>query len=152
MNSQKLRNLVSKEGAGVNWKYIAIVGVLAAIVLAGILAYENFFSGEPEAPAVGEAPVVEPEAPVVEKNPEGSEGSGGSTIPPQAKMESCKKCHLPTFDGGKACTDSSQCESYCQAPGGTEIDTEIIGQCYGFEEAICMQEVRDGIADAEWCY
>ena len=66
----------------------------------------------------------------------------GSTIP---------SCNSPTPDSGKECTDSSQCESYCQAPEGAEIESEVIGNCYGFEVASCMQEVRDGLADATWC-
>lgn len=62
------------------------------------------------------------------------------------------KCNLPTADAGKECTDSSQCESYCQAPSQTEIDATIAGQCYEFQTAICMQEVLEGKASAEWCY
>ena len=64
-----------------------------------------------------------------------------------------KECNLPTSDGGKECTDSSQCESYCQAPEDSEIDSSVIGKCYEWKKTIvCMQEVRSGIADATWCY
>ena len=59
---------------------------------------------------------------------------------------------IPTSDSGKECTDSIQCESYCQAPKGSEIGAKVVGSCYEFMAAICMQEVRNGIADATWCY
>ena len=44
--------------------------------------------------------------------------------------ETYPECNMPTLDAGKACSDSSQCESYCQAPKGVKIDTEATGQCY----------------------
>lgn len=62
------------------------------------------------------------------------------------------ECNLPTADGGKKCTDSNQCESYCQAPIGTEIEANVVGECFKFKSTVCMQEVRNGVADAEWCY
>ena len=61
------------------------------------------------------------------------------------------ECNDATPDAGKECNDSSECKSYCQAPKGSEIDAPTSGTCYGFQYADCMQEVRDGIADAEWC-
>lgn len=61
------------------------------------------------------------------------------------------ECNLPTSDAGKECSNSSECESFCEAPEGTEIDAEVVGNCYEFEFATCMQEVRNGIADAIWC-
>ena len=62
------------------------------------------------------------------------------------------ECNLPTSDSEKPCTDSSQCESYCKAPKGSEIGARVEGRCYGFKIAICMQEVKNGVTDAEWCY
>ena len=61
-------------------------------------------------------------------------------------------CNLPTTDSGKSCTDSSQCESYCEAPKGSAIDAKVEGKCYGFKIAGCMQEVKNGLAAAAWCY
>ena len=58
---------------------------------------------------------------------------------PSASLE----CNLPTSDGGKKCTDSNQCESYCQAPKGTEIGADVVGECYKFKLTICMQEVKN---------
>ncbi|MCZ6583877.1 MAG: hypothetical protein O6746_03110, partial [Thaumarchaeota archaeon] len=60
-------------------------------------------------------------------------------------------CNPPTSDIEKECVDSSQCQSFCQAKEGSVIGTEDTGMCYGFELAICMQEVRNGIVDPEWC-
>jgi len=60
-------------------------------------------------------------------------------------------CNPATSDAGKVCTDSSQCQSFCQANQGAQINSEEAGTCYGYELAICMQEVRDGVVDPEWC-
>jgi len=60
-------------------------------------------------------------------------------------------CNPSTSDMGMECTDSSQCQSFCQAKEGSEIDTEDAGMCYGYELAICMQEVRNGMVENEWC-
>jgi len=61
-------------------------------------------------------------------------------------------CNKPTSDAGKTCTDSSQCESYCQAPSNTSSDSgDIIGKCYEYEYADCMSEVRNGKWGGMWC-
>ncbi len=60
-------------------------------------------------------------------------------------------CNPATSDVGKECTDSSQCQSFCQANEGAEINSEEAGTCYGYELAICMQEVRNGVVEFEWC-
>jgi len=62
-----------------------------------------------------------------------------------------ESCNLSTSDGGMECSDSSQCQSFCQAKEGSEINSESIGMCYGYELAICMQEVRNGMVQNEWC-
>jgi len=60
-------------------------------------------------------------------------------------------CNPSTSDGEKECSDSSQCQSFCQAKEGAQIGIEDTGMCYEYEFAICMQEVRNGVVDAEWC-
>jgi len=50
MNSEKMRNLVG--GQNTNWKYIAIVGILSALVLAGVLACQSFLPAETKMPVV----------------------------------------------------------------------------------------------------
>lgn len=62
-----------------------------------------------------------------------------------------ESCNLATSDVGMECSDSSQCQSFCQAKDGSEINDESIGMCYGYELAICMQEVRNGVVQNEWC-
>jgi len=62
-----------------------------------------------------------------------------------------ESCNPSTSDGGMECSDSSQCQSFCQAKEGAQIGTEDTGMCYGYELAICMQEVRNGMVDPEWC-
>jgi len=66
-------------------------------------------------------------------------------------VNSAQQCNPPTIDKGAECTDSSQCQSYCQAKENSEIDSIDSGQCYGFEFAICMQEVNNGMVQPEWC-
>jgi len=61
------------------------------------------------------------------------------------------ECNPSTSDGGKECSDSSQCQSFCQAKEGAQIGIEDTGMCYGYELAICLQEVRNGVVDNEWC-
>ena len=60
-------------------------------------------------------------------------------------------CNPPTSDARAECTDSSQCESFCQAKEGAVIGSDDTGMCYGFELAICMQEIKNGVVDPEWC-
>ena len=60
-------------------------------------------------------------------------------------------CNLRTSDLGMECTNSSQCESYCQAKVGAEIGSVESGLCYGYQMASCMQEVRNGVVDPMWC-
>ena len=62
------------------------------------------------------------------------------------------KCNMPTSDAGKICTDSTECESYCQAEDDAKIGSRATGKCYEWKiTAVCMQEVRGGIVDAKWC-
>jgi len=67
------------------------------------------------------------------------------------QLSATASCNPATSDVGKECTDSSQCQSFCQANEGAEINSEEAGTCYGYELAICMQEVRNGVVDFEWC-
>ena len=67
------------------------------------------------------------------------------------QLSATASCNPATSDVGKECTDSSQCQSFCQANEGAEINSEEAGKCYGYELTICMQEVRNGVVDAEWC-
>ena len=72
-------------------------------------------------------------------------GIWGNSVPVK------ESCNPTTSDGGILCTDSSQCQSFCQAKDGSEINSESSGTCYGYELAICMQEVRNGAVQPEWC-
>ncbi len=62
------------------------------------------------------------------------------------------KCNLPTSDSGKECTDSSQCESYCQAEKSLKPGSQTTGKCYEWRIADCMREVQGGIFQFEWCH
>ncbi len=67
------------------------------------------------------------------------------------QLSATASCNPATSDVGKECTDSSQCQSFCQPNEGAEINSEEDGTCYGYELATCMQEVRNGVVDNEWC-
>jgi hypothetical protein len=60
-------------------------------------------------------------------------------------------CVLPTSDVGKECSDSSECESYCIAPGGVEVGTKAYGKCLERTDANCIKEVENGIVQKQWC-
>lgn len=62
-----------------------------------------------------------------------------------------ESCNPSTSDVGMECSDSSQCQSFCQAKEGSEINSESIGMCYGYELAICIQEIQNGVVQNEWC-
>ncbi|NJL44146.1 MAG: hypothetical protein HC945_02415, partial [Nitrosarchaeum sp.] len=60
-------------------------------------------------------------------------------------------CIEATDDGGEPCTDSSQCESWCQAPPGSKQGDPVNGTCYPYNEADCTQGVRNGTAQGRGC-
>ena len=66
-------------------------------------------------------------------------------------VDSAEQCNPSTTDQGIQCTDSSQCQSFCQAKEDSKISNKETGTCYGYELAICMQEVANGIVQPEWC-
>ena len=72
-------------------------------------------------------------------------GTWGNSYP------ATESCNPPTSDVGMECSDSSQCQSFCHAKEGSEINSESIGMCYGYELAICMQEIQNGVVQNEWC-
>jgi hypothetical protein len=114
------------------------------VVVAGFVVYSR--TQQIEKPSVVQNTVIAP------TDKESCETRGGKWEIWRDMPEATPECNLPTADGGEECADSSQCESYCQAPRGTEIGVKIVGECYRFEIAVCMQEVNDGVASAEWCH
>lgn len=60
-------------------------------------------------------------------------------------------CVYDTKDAGKLCSDSSECESYCMAPGGSDIGAEAIGKCLERTDANCIKEVKNGIVQKQFC-
>jgi len=60
--------------------------------------------------------------------------------------------HVGTGDAGKACTDSSECESYCRTTTLVEPCIPVQGSChesYDFEE--CTQGVASGLSEYAFC-
>ncbi len=123
-------------------KYFYILAFVV-VIIAGFIIYN--YTQQFEQPAVQNTVIIPTDK-------ESCEARGGEWKIWRDIPDATPECNLPTTDGGKRCTDSSQCESYCQAPKGTDIGAEVVGECYKFKIAICMQEVRNGVADAKWCY
>ena len=58
-------------------------------------------------------------------------------------------CDFPTTDAGKECTDSSECTTFCLAPGREEARSAdiVVGTCYGrtmFPNQGCFEFVEKG--------
>ena len=41
-----------------------------------------------------------------------------------------QRCHMPTHDAGKSCSNSSECESVCVAPEHVDVAKPVTGTCY----------------------
>jgi hypothetical protein len=56
-------------------------------------------------------------------------------------------CNIKTKDRGRVCTDSSQCEGYCQASAGAQYNQVVAGYCSEYrEKSTDWQEVIGGRA------
>ena len=60
-------------------------------------------------------------------------------------------CNLPTYDEGTECTDSSECESFCQAKEYSKFGSIETGICYDQYFSSCFNEILDGIVQGEIC-
>jgi len=62
-------------------------------------------------------------------------------------------CDLPTPDGGKTCTDSTDCASACVAPDAAPVGSRVEGRCYPRKLLLgtCLKRVRGGVVDAPLC-
>lgn len=156
------------ESKSIEWTKI----ILAAAVGFGLLAasaYAGYWYGTESADLKSQ--IQETPTPVVSQpTPTPSPTPISSPIPPPSDRISCEQaggkwgswrdmlnatpeCNLPTSDAGKECTDSSQCESYCQAEEGAKRGDQASGRCYEWQSVYtCMQEVRGGVVDVTWCY
>ena len=61
-------------------------------------------------------------------------------------------CLLPTTDLGTECSDSSQCEGYCEAKPEAVPGTDDTGICSSFTNDICFTPVRNGTVQVTSCY
>ena len=79
------------------------------------------------------------------------EAKGGEPVFVRFHLQSCL---WPTKDGGKACTDTAQCEGVCEAPFGTLLGTRVIGTCAAKAADIrggCVNEVAGGRSLGDIC-
>jgi len=133
-----------------------MVGIIAVIVILGLLFVMflgSFFEGfsqdiKSNQPTTETKFIDTPESMANQKQCEDIDGLWGIW---SNRSPATASCNPSTSDGGKECSDSSQCQSFCQAKEGAQIGIEDTGMCYESEFAICMQEVRNGVVDAEWC-
>lgn len=117
------------------------------IVIIGLLVYRYYFIPTNQQPSLVINSVKEAVVPTDKDSCEAKGGKWEQVDNPS----SMPACNLPTTDSGKICTDSSQCESYCQAPSGAATGAKVSGTCFDFTKATCMKEIKNGLADAEWC-
>ena len=68
------------------------------------------------------------------------------------ELESQYICEIATKDGGKECTDNSQCMSFCEATISASPGEKVSGKCYPFYDwRGCTQGVKNGRAETEAC-
>jgi hypothetical protein len=61
-------------------------------------------------------------------------------------------CALPTTDGGKSCTDSSQCQGHCLAPEQARRGRRTTGVCTATDHAgACFNLIQEGRASGRIC-
>jgi len=62
-------------------------------------------------------------------------------------------CDRPTSDGGKACRDSSECQSRCLAPEGADPTKPVVGTCdrSHLQPTHCVSTVSKGRITAAEC-
>jgi hypothetical protein len=131
-------------------KDIVVIGLVAVIV--GLLTFLNMprLVTIPSLPAKIENVVTKP----VSNNQKDCEAAGGKweRIGDSGQL----RCNSATSDAGKACSDRSDCESFCWAGEGPEAYQKTSGTCYpwkyfkscissvnnGRTTAICLGEVR----------
>jgi len=78
------------------------------------------------------------------------EAQGGTVERILTAMEACVR---PTSDGGKPCTDNSQCEGVCIAPSGAKKDSIVTGTCAtDIGRMGCLNVVLKGKASGEACF
>jgi hypothetical protein len=48
---------------------------------------------------------------------------------PEMVLYYVESCVWPTSDAGRVCRDKSDCQGFCEAPIGTEVNARAVGQC-----------------------
>ena len=79
------------------------------------------------------------------------EAKGGEPVFVRFHVQSCL---WPTKDGGKACTDTTECEGVCEAPFGTPLGSRVAGTCASKAADIrggCVNEVAEGRSLGDIC-
>ena len=83
------------------------------------------------------------------QNQEQCEAAGGEVLNPGIRAEFI--CALPTCDDGKECVDSSECESWCQAPEGTQPGDHIHRHMLSLDLSHPYAGSQRGVAEPMWC-
>lgn len=48
---------------------------------------------------------------------------------PEMVLYYVEACVWPTSDAGRTCRDKSDCQGFCEAPFGTEVNARVVGRC-----------------------
>ena len=91
--------------------------------------------------------------PSVTSNQQLCEDAGGRWMIVENSPYAQPTCNLPTSDAGQVCTDSSECESYCQAEIEAQTGSVGEGTCHDFMFSLtgCAQTVEAGIVQTTVC-
>ena len=73
---------------------------------------------------------------------------------PEMLLYYVEGCVWPTTDSGKPCRDTADCQGFCEAPFGTEVDARTVGKCsrQGADRAGgCTNLVEHGRSTGDVC-
>jgi hypothetical protein len=116
------------------------VFVIASLMLSGCASEREFVS---KCPLDGEGPTATSEQECLDV--------GGSWA--RRGLRGAFTCAVPTTDGGKACRDTKDCQSFCVAPDSAEVGARVEGRCSSTYERFgaCAARVCRGRAEPALC-
>ena len=112
----------------------------------------NTLQGSPVQAVIGTATITVTGTSVTPNDKQSCENIGGTWGSVGDVPNATPYCNMPTSDAGKACADSSQCQSFCKATTYAEPGTPVGGACYGWKEGSCTGGIANGKAVPVACY
>jgi len=96
------------------------------------------------------APTAQPAAVSAQSLAAQCAAKGGSILP--VGKAQIPTCVTPYADGGKACTDKSQCEGACILEGNLEPQDKVAGQCQKTDRLFgCYAKIVNGQSTGAIC-